>query len=163
MGKKNYLIEGVSASGKTTICNELNQLGYLAIHGDRELAYQGDPLTGQPLSGEGHIHHIWNVEQVKSIIADDSNELTFFCGGSRNYNHFLHLFDEVFVLDIDLETLLFRLDKRPSTEWGGLQEHKDLIIELFHSKKDIPKNAIVINSTQFVSIVVQDILKFVHK
>ena len=46
MGVKDYLIEGVSCTGKTTVCNELQKRGYHAIHGDRQLAYQGDPETG---------------------------------------------------------------------------------------------------------------------
>ena len=48
MGIRNYLIEGVSGTGKTSVCNELQRRGYHAIHGDRELAYQGDPETGEP-------------------------------------------------------------------------------------------------------------------
>ncbi len=43
MGARNYLIEGVSCSGKTTVCDELLRRGFQAIHGDRQLAYQGDP------------------------------------------------------------------------------------------------------------------------
>jgi hypothetical protein len=46
MGMRNYLIEGVSGTGKTSVCNELQRRGYHAINGDRELAYQGDPETG---------------------------------------------------------------------------------------------------------------------
>ena len=42
MGKRNYLIDGVSGTGKTSVCNELQRRGYHAIHGDRELAYLGD-------------------------------------------------------------------------------------------------------------------------
>ena len=48
MGVRNYLIEGVSGTGKTAVCTELQRRGYQAIHGDRELAYQGDPETGTP-------------------------------------------------------------------------------------------------------------------
>jgi predicted amidohydrolase YtcJ len=48
MGVKNYLIEGVSGTGKTSVCDELRRRGYHAIHGDRDLAYQGDPKTGEP-------------------------------------------------------------------------------------------------------------------
>lgn len=48
MGIRNYLIGGVSGAGKTTVCNELQRRGYHAIHGDRELAYQGDPETPIP-------------------------------------------------------------------------------------------------------------------
>lgn len=42
VGVRNYLVEGVSGTGKTSVCEELNRRGYHAIHGDRELAYQGD-------------------------------------------------------------------------------------------------------------------------
>jgi broad-specificity NMP kinase len=51
MGMRNYLIEGVSGTGKTSVCKELQRRGYYAINGDTELAYQGDPGTGkQPVS-----------------------------------------------------------------------------------------------------------------
>ena len=42
MGIKNYLIEGVSGTGKTTVAEELQRRGYHVLHGDRELAYWGD-------------------------------------------------------------------------------------------------------------------------
>jgi broad-specificity NMP kinase len=45
MGVRNYLIEGVSGTGKSAVCKELQRRGHHAIHGDRDLAYQGDPLT----------------------------------------------------------------------------------------------------------------------
>ena len=54
MGRRNYLIDGVSGAGKTAVCTELQRRGYHAIHGDRELAYQGDPETGQPTATLKH-------------------------------------------------------------------------------------------------------------
>ncbi|WP_244364379.1 AAA family ATPase [Paenibacillus cellulositrophicus] len=35
MGIRNYLIEGVSGTGKTSVCKELQRRGYHAIHGDQ--------------------------------------------------------------------------------------------------------------------------------
>jgi broad-specificity NMP kinase len=58
MGVRNYLIEGVSGTGKTSVCDELQQRGYQTIHGNRELAYQDDPETGEPLKTQGHENHI---------------------------------------------------------------------------------------------------------
>jgi broad-specificity NMP kinase len=52
MGVRNYLIEGVSGVGKTAVCTQLQRRGYQAIHGDRELAYRGDPETGLPTAPE---------------------------------------------------------------------------------------------------------------
>ncbi len=51
VGIRNYLIEGVSGTGKTAVCKELRQRGYHAINGDTELAYQGGPDTGEPTAG----------------------------------------------------------------------------------------------------------------
>jgi len=49
MGVTNYLIDGVSGTGKTSVCRELQRRGYQAITGDTDLAYQGDPATGLPV------------------------------------------------------------------------------------------------------------------
>jgi broad-specificity NMP kinase len=58
MGMRNYLIEGVSGTGKTSVCKELQRRGYYAINGDTELAYQGDPETGKPTNDLTPEHHI---------------------------------------------------------------------------------------------------------
>ena len=163
MGVKNYLIEGVSCTGKTTVCNELQKRGYHAIHGDRELAYQGDPETGMPTDGILHEHHIWDIQKVKDIVANKQYPATFFCGGSRNFSKFIDLFDGVFILEIDAETLKDRLDKRPKDEWGSKPKERELIERLHQTKEDIPQTGIVINATLPVEKVVDRILESVKK
>jgi broad-specificity NMP kinase len=98
MGMRNCLIEGVSGTGKTSVCDELRRRGYHAIHGDRELAYQGDPETGNPTDAATHEHHIWHVDRVKAVVAGQDEAVTFFCGGSRNFSKFIDLFDGVLSL-----------------------------------------------------------------
>src|SRR4026208_566007 len=99
MGRRNYLIEGLSGTGKTSVCEELQRRGYHAVHGDRELAYQGDPATGTPIDGFASLndeararfisqdlaplddnarvrfiseHHIWHVDKVRTLLADQT-------------------------------------------------------------------------------------------
>lgn len=163
MGLRNYLVEGVSGTGKTSVCRELNRRGYQAINGDRELAYQGDPETGEATDTALHQHHIWDVGRVRALVADKQQPVTFFCGGSRNFSKFIGLFDEVFVLDIDLETLLRRLDQRPQDEWGSRPSERDLIIRLHRTKEDIPRNGVVIDATRSLTEVVDDILRHVER
>lgn len=97
MGKRNYLIEGVSGTGKTSVAEELQRRGYHVLHGDRELKYRGDPKTGEPVDEHVHEsemdkavwqqeHHLWDIDKVKSVIADHSKAISFFCGGSRNFS-----------------------------------------------------------------------------
>ena len=77
MGVRNYLIEGVSGAGKTSVCKELQSRGYHAINGDTELAYQGDPETGDPVEGRTHELHIWHVDRVKAMVASNDTAITF--------------------------------------------------------------------------------------
>lgn len=94
----NFLIEGVSGSGKTSVCTELVRRGYQAIHGDRALAYVGDPETGDPIpdnvTPEGHAANcacwdclawlserwLWDLDQVRTIASDGDQPMTFYCG-----------------------------------------------------------------------------------
>lgn len=159
MGMRNYLIEGVSGTGKTSVCDELQRRGYHAIHGDRELAYQGDPETGEPTDTETHENHIWPVDTVTSLVADQREALTFFCGGSRNFDTFIDLFDGVFVLEVDLDTLHRRLAERPEGEWGGRQAEREVIARLHRTREDIPKDGVVIDATAPVARVVDEIVR----
>jgi gluconate kinase len=168
MGIRNYLIEGGSGTGKTAVATELERRGYHVVHGDRVLSYQGDPQTGEPvtappqLSGSQqaeftHGHHIWDVAKVKSLLADHRQPVSFLCGGSRNFEQFIELFDAVFVLELDLETLNRRLDSRPD-EWGANPAERALILRLHASREDVPPNAIPIDATSPLTQVVEAIL-----
>lgn len=164
MGKRNFLIEGSSGSGKTSVCEELIRRGHHAIHGDRELAYQGDPDTGEEVVASGlevHHHQIWHLGKVKTLIQDRREEMTFFCGGSRNLMKFVDLFDAAFVLDVDVETLTRRLDARADDEWGGRGRHteRDLILRLHRTKEDMPRQSIRIDATAPLTEVVDEILE----
>ena len=170
MGRKNYLIEGVSGAGKTAVCTELQRRGSQAIHGDRELVYRGDPETGLPTAPDtGTLtatwmseHQIWDVEKVQALVANQEEAVTFFCGGSRNFAKFIDLFDGVFVLEVDLDTLNRRIDERVAldpTDFGGKPEERELAMRLHQTKENIPKNGIIIDATAPLARVVDEILR----
>jgi thymidylate kinase len=177
MGKRNYLIEGVSGTGKTSVAEELQRRGYHVLHGDRELKYRGDPKTGEPVHEPDHAsewdkavwqqeHHLWDIDKVKSVIADHSKAISFFCGGSRNFSKFIDLLDGVFVLNVDdIETIYRRLDERVArdpTDFGGKPEEKELVARVHRTKEDIPSSGVVIDATQPLASVVDEILRHVQ-
>jgi thymidylate kinase len=82
-----------------------------------------------------------------------------FCGGSRNFVEFVELFDGVFVLEIDLDTLNQRLDQRPDDEFGAEQSERDLIVRLHRTKDDTPTNGILIDATAPLAHVVDEIIR----
>jgi broad-specificity NMP kinase len=160
VGRRNYLIEGVSGTGKTSVCHELRRRGFHAVNGDTDLAYQGDPETGQPTNGTpSHFHHIWDVDKVRALVADQGEPVTFFCGGSRNFSKFVDMFDGVFVLEVDLDTLNRRLDQRQDDEFGARESERELIVRLHHTKEDIPNDGIAIDATAPLDHVVDEILR----
>ena len=173
MGIKNYLIEGVSGTGKTTVAEELQRRGYHVLHGDRELKYRGDPETGEQVDEPIHEndwektlwrqkHLLWDINKVKSVIADQSIPISFFCGGSRNHSRFIDLLDGVFILEVDdIHELYRRMDERVAcdpTDFGGKPEEKELVALLHQTKEDIPKNGTVIDATMPLEYVVDKIL-----
>ncbi|MDX8342246.1 nucleoside kinase [Rossellomorea sp. YZS02] len=131
MGVRNYLIEGVSC-------------------------------TGKPTDTASHENHIWDVEKVKALVDNKNEPVTFFCGGSRNFSTFIDLFDGVFVLEVDRETLNQRLDERPDNEFGGKKSERELIAHLHQTKEDIPENGIIIDATEPIGHVVDAVIREVE-
>ncbi|WP_231263477.1 AAA family ATPase [Nocardioides alpinus] len=155
---RNFLVEGVSGTGKTSVCHELRRRGHHAVNGDTELAFQGDPESGQPTAGEpSHWHHLWREDDVRSLAADHTHRVTFFCGGSRNVARFVDVFDGVFVLTVDAGTLGARLDARDEDEFGGRAEERALVLRLHATGEDTP-DGIVVDATAPLDAVVDEIL-----
>lgn len=174
MGVKNYLIEGVSGTGKTTVAEELERRGHHVIHGDRKLKYRGDPETNEPVAEPDHKsaadkalwqhqHLLWNLDKVQAVTSDHSHKQSFFCGGARNFDSFAHLLDGVFILHVeDIKILHERMDERVArdpTDWGGKPEEKALVARLHETQEDMPPNGIKIDATKPIDTVVDEILE----
>jgi len=161
MGIKNYLIDGGSGTGKTTVADELQRRGYQAIHGDRELGSDLDP--GEASGSD--LPPIWDVAKVKALLANQDEAITFFCGGCRNSSEFIDLLDNVFVLEVnDLDIVMRRIDERvlvDPSDWGGRQEERDIIMRLHHTKQGIAQGCAIDASAPLESVV-DEILRRVH-
>jgi hypothetical protein len=98
------------------------------------------------------------VGDVRALAADRSHRLTFFCGGSRNFHQFLDVFDEVFVLVVDVETLGRRLDARGDDEFGGRPDERALVLRVHATGEDTP-GGVAVDATAPLDRVVDEILE----
>ena len=90
----------------------------------------------------------------------DSREIQQLVSRIVCYHPAINLFDGVFVLEVDLDTLNRRLDERPDSEWGGGKPtERELIARLRQTKEDVPKNGISIDATAPVARVVDEIVR----
>jgi hypothetical protein len=166
MGIRNYLIDGGSGTGKTTVCDELQRRGYQAIHGDRELRSARTARAESEPAGEDHLPPTWDLAKVAALLADQDEPVTFLCGGCRNSSEFIGLLEGAFVLEVDdLDAVMRRIDARVAvdpSDWGGRPEERDVIRRLHRTKEGIAAGC-AIDATASLERVVDEILRLVHE
>jgi broad-specificity NMP kinase len=158
MAKRNYLVEGLSGTGKSSVCDELIRRGYRAISTDRAWAYHADPVTGLPGASAHHDNWMWDEQKAVSELESPEPDVLFVCGSSRNRDHFLPYFHKVFNLRIDDAAMLRRLEERTDDDWPLGQEGVDLMLRLNRSDEK-PAGAIDVDATRPLDQVVDELLR----
>jgi hypothetical protein len=156
----NYLIEGISGTGKTELCNELRKRGYKALEADEAFGFYGDPKTGEPTETKSQLNWLWNKNRVDEELNKDSIEPIFVCGGAMNQNEFVQYFKKIFTLQIDDDTLKNRL---LNNDFG--KQPEDLARQLEWNKGvaeySRQRGTILIDATKPANNVADEILGYV--
>jgi len=105
-----------------------------------------------------HEHHLWRVERVRALAADQNQAATCCCGGARNRHAFVDVIDVVFVLEVDIETLARRRDERRG-ERGSRPAERELTMRLHRTREDVPADAVLIDARPPLGRVVDEILR----
>jgi gluconate kinase len=161
MAKRNYLVEGLSGSGKSSVYEELIRRGYKAISTDRVWAYHADPDTGLP---GGPIHHdnfMWDPQKAVSELESREPEFLFVCGSSRDRDRFLPYFTKIFNLRIDNDTMRRRLEERTDDDWPLGHAGVELMLTL-NGSDEKPAGAIDVDATQPLNRVVDELLRLAN-
>jgi gluconate kinase len=156
MAKRNYLVEGLSGTGKSSVYEELIRRGYKAISTDRAWAYHADPDTG--LRGG---FRLWDQQRAVGELESAEPEVLFVCGSSRNRDRFLPYFTKIFNLRIDDDTMRRRLQERTNNEFGKRPEEVELMLTLNRSDEK-PVGAIDVDATQPLRQVVDELLRLAN-
>jgi broad-specificity NMP kinase len=161
VAKRNYLVEGLSGAGKSSVYEELVRRGYTAITTDRAWAYSADPHTGLPGGPISHDTWMWDQQKVVSELESPERDVLFVCGSSRNRDHFLPYFTKIFNLRIDDDTMRRRLEARTDDDWPLGEEGVELMLKLNRSDEG-PAGAIDVDATQPLNQVVDELLRLAN-
>ena len=161
MARRNYLVEGLSGAGKSSVYEELIRRGYKAISTDRAWKYRAGPDTGLPGGPPHHPNSLWDQQKAVSELESREPEVLFVCGSSGNRDRFLRYFTKVFNLRIDDDTMRRRLQERTNNEFGKQPEELELMLRLNRSDEK-PAGAIDVDATQPLHHVVDELLRLAN-
>lgn len=151
-----YLVTGQAGSGKSSVAVELVARGFVAYDTDSmpEVTGFDDVDTGLPATSEKIDHPIdfecvawnWRVPELERLLA--SAEDVFICAITSNTVELARLFDLVFVLVPDRETLARRLRERTNNDFGKdpaeadpVLAHNDVIAAEWEARGGVPIDA----------------------
>jgi gluconate kinase len=158
MAKRNYLVEGLSGTGKSSVYEELIRRGYKALSTDRAWAYHADPDTGLPGGPVRHDTFMWDEQKAVSELESPEPDVLFVCGSSRNRDRFRSYFAEIFNLRIDDDTMRRRLQARTDDDWPLGREGVERMLAL-NRGGERPDGAIDVDATQPLHQVVDEVLR----
>jgi broad-specificity NMP kinase len=165
-----YLVTGQAGSGKSSVAAELCRRGFVAYDTDAMPGVSGFDYaaTGSPAPpGTGEISHPidftrfawnWRVDRLHELLA--SAEDVFICAITSNAVSLRHLFDVVYVLTLDGETLLERLRARTDHDFGkdpdeaaAVLRHNGVIGDEWRER-----GGVLLDATRPIRDIVDDIL-----
>jgi dephospho-CoA kinase len=164
----NYLITGVAGTGKSTLSQELTQLGCEAIDTDVSYTHWVERATGKSFSsrpdkGPGWADKYdweWHTEAVNQLLQESSGDL-FLCGVANNQADFYPLFQKIFLLTITPEAISERLTNRTNNNFGKAPHdiEQTLIWQVQFDQALLQQGAVIIDASLAIPAIAQEILR----
>ncbi|MCA1617128.1 MAG: AAA family ATPase, partial [Acidobacteria bacterium] len=161
MAERNYLVEGLSGAGKSSVYEELIRRGYKAISTDRAWKVHAGPETGLPAGPSHYDDAVWDPQKAVRELESPEPDVLFVCGSSRNRDRFLRYFTKIFNLRIDDDTMRRRLQERTNNDFGKEPKEVELMLRLNRSDEK-PAGAIDVDATQVLDQVVDELLRLAN-
>ncbi len=169
---KSIFVTGVAGSGKSSLCKELEGLGYKAysIEDIDGLFEMVDKATGKPTENYDNANlelvkqHDWicDEKKLRRLVRSNPKSIVFYCGAAANIDNLLPLFDKVFLLKVSNPKILReRLSTRTSNDFGRTPEVQDWIYTWKDNWENhiLERGAIVIDANRSLQEIANDIVK----
>ncbi|MBP9728023.1 MAG: AAA family ATPase [Candidatus Moranbacteria bacterium] len=169
--KKSILIAGVSGSGKSEVSRRLRALGYEThdMDGIEDLCVMVDKKSGLPTSYDNNndlekiekMYWLYKKDKLEEIIANQKNELVFYCGAPNNLEEIVSLFSRVILLVASPENIRQRLIDRKDNGFGKSVEVQNYILERKEKieKSLIDKGALMVDANRDIESVMDKVLE----
>ncbi len=168
---KSILITGVTGTGKSAICDELNKLGYKAfsIEDIDGLFTMVHKKTGKPFKNYDNDNFekvkqadwICDKKKLQRLMNKNSDGIVFYCGTASNLDDLRPLFDKMFLLKASQKILRERLSTRTSNDFGRTSEVQKWVFSWKtwwenHMKE---KGVIVIDASRSLREIAENIIR----
>lgn len=165
-------ITGNSGAGKSSVCKELGRRGYETHDTDEnDISSWQHNATGKTVerpsdekerTTKWYAEHDWNMSRLKveKLAKLATQKLVFLCGSTSNADEMLDLFEKVFYLSVDEDTLKKRLLVRTDNDFGKAPDELQNILGWHKSLEDRYKKheAMLLDATKPIGAVVDDIM-----
>ena len=168
--KKSILITGVSGTGKSEVSRQLKAQGYETHDMDavEDLCVMVDKKTGLPTSYDNgndiekmeKMLWLYKKDVLEKLIADQKNEVAFYCGMPNNLEEITDVFTQVIVLSVSPDIIRQRLNTRTDNGFGKSVEVQEYIL---NGKEKLEndlrqKGACIITTDRSLGEVVKEVL-----
>lgn len=137
--KKSIFVTGVAGSGKSSVCKELNRLGYEAhdIEDLKDTFKMVRKDTGEDfidynnadIERVKNANWICNTSKLKKLLGEQDQNMGFYCGVASNNDEVAQLFNQTVLLKISSEVLRKRLSNREGTgDFGTTAESREWVL-----------------------------------
>ncbi|HEX8226925.1 MAG TPA: AAA family ATPase [Candidatus Saccharimonadales bacterium] len=168
-----FYVTGIAGAGKSEVYHELKNRGH-EVYGTDENQFAGfynnqtNERVDNPSDHGGQItaawreYHTWKLPRktVEDLKDKSKGKNVFLCGVASNDTEFLDLFDKLFALIIDNETLHHRITSRTNNSFGKNEGELDQIKAWQANTAEYydKYSYITIDASQPIKTVVDDIL-----
>jgi len=137
--KKSILVSGIAGSGKTSVCKQLDAMGYEAYgiedvegmfamyrKGTRELFTDYDNSDPEKIK---NADWLCDVSKLKELMNKQNEDTAFYCGVASNMDDLIPLFDKFTILSVSPRILHKRLSTREGTDdIGNTEESRKTVL-----------------------------------